>query len=149
MRIALLLLPLLLAGGLMNGCANGPEGKTPTEQARQVPQGRPGIVTAVRPVIIRGRQSGAGAMAGGTAGGIAGSDRGNVLGAILGSVVGGVLGSQAEEKLTRKQGTEITVKLDSGRIIAIVQEQRPERIFLPGDRVRVLDLYGNARIVHD
>lgn len=57
------------------------------------------------------------------------------------SVVGG---AAAEEAVTRQDGVEITVKLDSGRVLAITQAADEE--FRVGDRVRVLTGGGVTRV---
>jgi outer membrane lipoprotein SlyB len=56
-------------------------------------------------------------------------------------------GAAAEEGLTRQKGYEITIKLDSGRVIAIVQAADEE--FEVGDRVRVIEGgAGATRVSH-
>ncbi len=65
--------------------------------------------------------AGAGAVVGGVAGSTVGGGRGSVVGATVGAVLGGVGGAAAEEAITRQRGLEITVKLDSGRMIAVTQ----------------------------
>jgi outer membrane lipoprotein SlyB len=68
-----------------------------------------------------------------------------VAGAIGGAVVGGLVGSAIEENATRQPGLEITVRLDSGRMIAVTQAA--DEPFYPGDRVRLLTGYdGTARV---
>jgi outer membrane lipoprotein SlyB len=49
-----------------------------------------------------------------------------------------------EEKMTRKDALEITVKLDSGELRAIVQEADQE--FQPGQRVKLLTSGGITRV---
>ena len=66
---------------------------------------------------------------------------------MLGAVAGGVAGHAIEEHATKKNGLELTVRLDSGRTIAIVQEDTGES-FRVGDRVRLLESGGTARISH-
>ena len=61
-------------------------------------------------------------------------------------VVGGIAGAAAEEGLTRKDGIEVTVKLDSGNLIAVVQEADEQ--FSPGDKVRIVESGGVARVTH-
>jgi len=68
------------------------------------------------------------------------------VGAVLGSVAGGVAGQAAEQAATRQPGLEITVKLDSGRMIAVTQAA--DENFRPGDRVRVLSDGRTARVTH-
>src|SRR5690606_6543258 len=107
-------------------------------------------VESVRQVEIQGSRSQVGTIAGGVVGGIAGSSvgegRGSAVGAVLGGVAGGVAGSAIEEGATRKNGVEITVKLDSGELRAIVQEA--DIAFKPGDRVRLVGSGGVTRGTH-
>ncbi len=105
-------------------------------------------VDSVRKVVLQGSQSGVGAVAGGVTGGVAGSGvgqgRGSATAAVLGGVAGGVIGNTVEEKATRKDAFEITVRLDSGELRAIVQEADQE--FQPGQRVRLLTSGGITRV---
>jgi len=55
-------------------------------------------------------------------------------------------GSALEEKISKKDGVEITVKLDNGNLVAIVQEADEE--FHPGERVRILSGNGSSRVSH-
>ncbi|MGQ9686350.1 MAG: glycine zipper 2TM domain-containing protein [Thiobacillaceae bacterium] len=149
MKKALWLLPLALVSA---GCASGlGSGDYERREARRVYEVKMGVVENVRNVRIEGTQSGVGTVAGGAVGGIAGSSvgggKGQAIGAVLGAVAGGVAGAAAEEALTRKPGLEITVRLDSGRTIAVVQEDTGER-FAVGDRVRILESGGQARVTH-
>jgi outer membrane lipoprotein SlyB len=109
---------------------------------------RMATVESVRKVTLEGSRSGVGAAAGGAVGGIAGSgvgqNRGAAIAGVLGAVGGGVLGNMAEEKATSKDALEITVKLDSGEMRAIVQEADLE--LKPGDRVRLLSSGGVTRV---
>jgi outer membrane lipoprotein SlyB len=146
-----LVVALAAAVGVLGGCASSMSGSAYTrEQARQVQEVRMGVVESVRQVQIEGTKSNVGTAAGAVAGGIGGSNigegKGSAVGAVLGAVVGGIAGAAAEEGITRKQGLEITVKLDGGRMIAITQEADEE--FHPGDRVRVLSGGGVTRVTH-
>jgi outer membrane lipoprotein SlyB len=143
------LLPLAV---LSAGCASGlGSGDYERREARRVYEVRMGVVENVRSVRLEGTESGVGAVAGAAVGGLAGSHvgggRGQAIGAVLGAVAGGVAGAAAEEAITRKPGLEITVRLDSGRTIAVVQEDTGER-FAVGDRVRILESGGQARVTH-
>ncbi len=142
-----LALPLITLGG----CATGLGGKDYSrEQARAVQEVRMGVVESVREVNIEGTKTpigaGAGAVVGGVAGSTVGGGRGSVVGATVGAVLGGVGGAAAEEAVTRQKGVEITVKLDSGRLIAITQAA--DEAFRVGDRVRVLSGGGVTRVSH-
>ena len=133
------------------GCASSRSGGIYTrDQARQEMTVRTGIVESVREVRLEGTKSGVGTLAGGAIGGIAGSNvgggKGQIVGAILGAVAGGLAGSAVEEQTSTKNGVEITVKLDNGSLVAIVQEA--DEIFRPGERVRVLSSRGESRVSH-
>lgn len=105
-------------------------------------------VDSVRKVVIDGSQSGLGGAAGGVVGGIAGSGvghgNGSAVAAVLGAVAGGVAGNMLEHKATTKDAYEITVKLDSGEMRAIVQEADVD--LKPGQRVRLLSSGGVTRV---
>ena len=109
---------------------------------------RMGTVDAVRKVTIEGSQTGLGAAAGGIGGGIAGGGvghgRGSAVAGVVGAVAGGVAGNAIEGGVTQKAGLEITVKLDSGELRAIVQEA--DQPFEPGQRVRLLTSGGITRV---
>ena len=64
----------------------------------------------------------------------------------IGAVAGGLAGSAVEENVTKKNALEITVKLDSGKMIAVVQEMGEN--FYPGERVRVLSNDGATRVTY-
>ena len=109
---------------------------------------RMATVDSVRNVRLEGSQSGVGAGAGGAVGGIAGSQVGHgaasSVAAVLGGVTGGVAGNVLENKATEKDALEITVKLDSDEMRAIVQEA--DQPFTPGQRVRLLSSGGVTRV---
>jgi len=109
---------------------------------------RMATVDSIRQVQLEGSQSGIGAGAGGAVGGIAGSQVGHGSGsqvaAVLGAVAGGVAGNVLENKATSKNALEITVRLDSGEMRAIVQEA--DQPFTPGQRVRLLSSGGVTRV---
>lgn len=133
------------------GCASGTGGKDYSrEQARTVQEVQMGRVESVREVNIEGTKTpigaGAGAVVGGVAGSTVGGGKGSMVGAAVGAVLGGLGGAAAEEAVTRNKGVEITVKLDSGRMIAITQTA--DEAFQVGDRVRVLSGGGATRVSH-
>lgn len=141
---------LLTATALIAGCVSQQSGDVYSRsQAMQAQTVQMGTVTAVRTVRIEGTKSGVGAVAGGIAGGVAGSTigsgKGSTLAALGGAALGAVGGAVAEEKITKKTGLEITVQLDSGSMIAVVQEA--DVMFSVGERVRVLTGGGTTRVV--
>lgn len=136
---------------LLAGCASSNSGGVYSrEQTRQVQTVRMGAIESVRTVKIEGTSSGVGAATGAVVGGVAGSTmgggKGKILTTVIGAVAGGLAGSAAEEKLTGKDGLELTVKLDNGTMLAIVQEADEQ--FHPGDRVRLLESGGITRVSH-
>lgn len=136
---------------VLGGCASSKSGSVYERgQARTEQTVRTGVVEHVREVQIEGTKSAVGTVAGGAVGGVAGSTvgqgRGSMIGAVIGAVIGGVAGSAAEEGVTRKPGLEITVKLDNGTVVAVVQEA--DERFNVGDRVRILSGQGVSRVTH-
>jgi outer membrane lipoprotein SlyB len=141
----------LVASAVVSGCASTSSGSVYSDgQTRQEQTVRMGVVESVRQVNIEGSRSGAGAVAGGVVGGVAGSNigggKGSTIGSILGAVAGGVAGNAIEQGVTKKQGLEITVKLDNGELRAITQEA--DETFRPGERVRLLSGSGATRVTH-
>ena len=111
-----------------------------------------GIVESVRPVTIEGYPSGAGTATGAVIGGVGGSQIGgspgaHFAGAILGALIGGAIGNAVERDGSRVNGAQVTVRLDTGRLLAVVQEGAPEG-FRPGDRIRVLSDGYTTRVTH-
>lgn len=127
--------------GLLAGCASSKSGEVYSrDQARQAQTVRLGTVEFVKAVKVEGSKTGLGTAAGGVIGGVAGSTigggKGSTLAALGGAIGGAIAGNVAEEKITKFNGLEITVKLDNGEVLAVVQED--DVPFAVGDRVRVL-----------
>jgi outer membrane lipoprotein SlyB len=121
------ILVFLIAAALLAGCASRQSGDVYSRnQALRTQTVQLGTVQFVRRVQIEGTRSGVGAVGGGIAGGVLGSTvgkgKGSTLAALGGAALGAVGGTVAEEKLTKKDGLEITVQLDGGSMIAVVQE---------------------------
>ena len=140
----------LLTVGL-TGCVSGLQGSTYSRsEARQVQEVEFGTVLSTNPVVIEGKQSGAGQLPGAIIGGVAGSSvgegKGQQIFTILGAVGGAVVGSMIEEQATRLQGLELTIKMDSGKTLSIVQEVDNVNVFREGQRVRVLTQGALARV---
>ena len=126
------MLSISIAGALvallLAGCAGSQSGSAySTSQTRGEMHIRMGVVESVRTVIIEG-------------------SRGSTVGSILGAVVGGIAGQAVEERANRKEGLEITIKLDNGQMIAVTQEA--DEAFRAGERVRVLSGSGATRVSH-
>lgn len=142
---------VMLGVAALAGCAQGLGGGSYTrDEARREQNVRMGMVESVRPVQIEGTRTGVGPAAGAVVGGVAGSTvgggRGSAVAAVIGAVAGGVAGQAIEQGATRKNGVEVTVKLDSGALLAIVQEA--DETFRAGDRVRILSDGRTSRVTH-
>jgi outer membrane lipoprotein SlyB len=132
-----LALVLALAGA---GCANQTSGtafgRSETGQMQTVQQG---VVQSVRVVTI-------------------GADGRNVAGAVTGAAVGGAVGntpvatvagaaagSAVQGSAANRPGVELTVLLDNGQTVAIVQEGPPDQ-FRPGDKVNLTTSGNTTRV---
>lgn len=132
-------------------CASSNSGSVYSrDDARKVQTVKTGVVESVRTVKLEGTKTPIGTVAGGAIGGIAGGSmgggRGSAIAAVLGAVVGGIAGAATEEVVTRKDAIEITVKLDGGAMIAIVQEA--DEAFKAGDKVRIVENNDTSRVSH-
>ncbi|WP_372013591.1 outer membrane lipoprotein [Pseudoxanthomonas sp. 10H] len=131
---------LLTVGMLaMAGCATHGSPSTFTRsEAGRAQTVESGTVTAVRAVSIqndsRGVATATGAVLGGLAGSTVGGGRGQTAATVGGAVAGGAAGNAIAG--TTRAGVEVTVQLESGRTVAVVQEGSPDQ-FRVGDRVRV------------
>ncbi|MFW6020697.1 MAG: glycine zipper 2TM domain-containing protein [Guyparkeria sp.] len=126
----------------LSGCASSlSSGAYSRDSARQMQTVYYGTIDSVRTVQIEGTKTpvgtGAGAITGGILGNQVGGGSGRALATVGGALLGGVAGSAAEEGLTRQPGYEITVRLDNGRTVSIVQAA--DVSFQPGERVRVIE----------
>jgi len=151
MRFTKLILVTAMAATLV-ACATSNSGDVYSrEDARKVQTVRMGVVEGIRQVKLEGTKSPVGTIAGAAVGGIAGStvggnDKVTAIATVIGAVAGAVAGAAIEEGITREDGIEITVKLDNGTLIAIVQEATEK--FTPGERVRLIESNGNTRVSH-
>jgi len=148
-----LVIATMISALALSGCVSNLSGTTYSRSdARQVQQVQYGVVQSSVPVVIEGTEGVVGGATGAVVGGIVASNigggRGKSIATVLGAVAGGIAGKQVEENLTRTQGQEITVRLDNGNIISIVQEVNGGQMFAAGDRVRVLNGGGNARVTY-
>jgi outer membrane lipoprotein SlyB len=150
MKLSKLLLVAVLSV-LVAACASSNSGSVyKREDARKVQTVKTGVVESVRSVKLEGTKTpigtAAGAVVGGVAGGSIGHGAGSTIAAVVGAVAGGIAGSAIEEGVTRKDALEITVKLDGGGLIAIVQEADEQ--FHPGDKVRIVEGGDTSRVTH-
>lgn len=123
--------------------------RSDTRQAQDVKTGK---VTSIRPVKIEGGNK-TGALLGAVGGGFLGSNIGggraaNTAGAVGGALVGSAVGSHAEQAMNSRQGIDITVRIDGGGSLSVVQEVNPREEFYVGDRVKVLTSGSGTRVTH-
>jgi outer membrane lipoprotein SlyB len=151
MKKIMLALGAFTLAGAMGGCAYhaGPADYHAYE-ARGEQSVRFGVVEQVRDVRIQPYNTGVGSTTGAFVGGIAGSNvgggTGQVVGAIGGALIGSILGYNIEKQANELPGIEVTVLLDSGKYISVVQEATEG--FRAGDRVRVLGGHNSTRVTH-
>lgn len=120
-------------------------GSNEVGQARAVETGK---VRRVLAVTVQNDQRGVATATGAALGGIAGSTvgggrRANTAGAIAGAAAGGAIGNRMGRGA--RQGIEVTVELDSGRTIAVVQDGSVND-FRVGDVVHVSSDGTNTRV---
>lgn len=153
-QLSAALLTGVLALGLA-GCS-GPQltGRSYSAyEARHVQTVNYGVIESVDLVVIEGRKdgvvgTGAGAIIGGIAGSSVGGGRGSAIATVLGAVAGGVIGNKVEASTSRKQGQELTIRMEGGQIISVVQEvAEGSEVFRAGQRVRVLEQHDTVRVV--
>ena len=134
------------------GCASKSYPTVPKSSAGVIQTLSHGTVVAVRTVQIDGQSTilgpTAGATVGAAVGRTAGQGSGQILASAAGAAVGGIVGAAVEKKLTTKQAQEVTIRMDGGERVTVVQEFE-EPGFHEGDRVNVMEsINGDARISH-
>ena len=144
---ARIVIAILLGCALNAGCSQNPAANSQSGEELDV---RMGVVEEVRRVPLPG-SSGyvgtfGGAAVGGIAGGTMGSGRGSQAASVVGAVAGSVAGRALESAATAKEGLEISVRLNSGSAILVLQPDG--ELFKPGERVRVLSGASGTRVTH-
>lgn len=105
-----------------------------------------GTVISVHAVTGRGGQmigSLLGAVAGGLVGSSIGSGAGSSVAGIVGAAAGGIAGGDAQSHLMAKRETQVTVRLRSGQLIAVVEHAR----FSVGEKVQVIYTGDTTRVM--
>tara|TARA_B100000676_G_C17745559_1_gene663677 strand:- start:108 stop:509 length:402 start_codon:yes stop_codon:yes gene_type:complete len=109
-----------------------------------------GTIVDLNNVVIEGDRE-TGAAAGALIGGAVGkevtdsepeSDVAAVIGGLLGSAVGAEIGSN----LTKKEGIEILIETNSGRMVSIIQEVGRYN-FKVNQKVRIIKRNGKSRVI--
>ena len=135
-----LLLALLAAGLVLQGCASR-GGKTYSDdEVRTVQTMQYGTVVNVSDVMVAEDPSIIGPILGGVAGGVLGSlvggGTGNTLAIVGGAAVGALAGGAGEYAVRKYEATELTIELENGNTIVVVQGN--DEYFVSGDPVRVI-----------
>lgn len=131
---------LVTAGLATVGCAPPASGRVYSRQeARTAWDVRYGKVAAIEEAVIEGRRTPLGRIGGGLigyqVGRTVGDGSGRRIAGAVGAVAGAVAGQAIEEHATREDAWQITVDLDGGRTIAVVQAQ--DQSFQVGEQVRI------------
>lgn len=146
------LMSLLSATILLSACATTSNPNTVQgSQAGRAQSVQMGTVYALRDVTIQNDGTRTGNVAGAALGGIAGSTlgsgtRANTAGAIGGAVAGRAVGNAVTA--SNQAGVEITVRLESNQLIALVQAGTSND-FRVGDVVRVTSDGRTTRVVRN
>ncbi|BCN24400.1 glycine zipper 2TM domain-containing protein [Vibrio alfacsensis] len=146
---------LFLSLATLAGCTSpNPYGDAyGSQETRTVQQVYYGTIDKVAPVTIDAstQTNAIGTIAGAAIGGILGSKvgggSGSDIAAIGGGLLGGYAGSEVAEKAGKRNGVNLTIRLEDGKIISIVQEADPNMIFQPGQAVQVNVIGDTARVV--
>lgn len=149
--IAIVALPLALLTGCTSPNPYGDSyGATDTRTMQQVYYG---TIVKLQAVTIDGssQNNAIGTIAGAAVGAILGSKvgggSGSEIAAIGGGLLGGYAGSKGAEALGKENGVNITIRLDDGRLVSIVQAANPKMVFQVGQQVQV-NVEGNtSRVV--
>ncbi len=152
MNNQLVALPLALIATLVfSGCSTpGVGGRDYTaRQVRGEQTVRLGTVESLREVRIQPGKPGAvgvlgGAVAGAAVGHAMGQGGGNSAATALGALAGAVAGEAVQNQAETQNGIEITLRLDSGYVIAVTQGA--DEKFQVGERVQVLGGGGATRV---
>jgi outer membrane lipoprotein SlyB len=150
MNATFLLVPGLALAVLLAGCTF-PSARTVHDRRaiNRLEQVRLATVEEVRPVTISGQRTAIGRVGGAATGAVVGREigggRGSDLAQVAGGIAGAVAGEAIEEAVTRKEGVELTLRLDSGETYVVVQEAALG-VRQPGQRVRLITSGGAARV---
>lgn len=142
----------LIALLFLQGCASGAYEVVPRTTSGKLQSVSSGTIVATKNVLIEGEVSRlgqtSGAIAGSAIGQTIGEGSGRTLATAGGAVIGGIVGGMVEKELTKKQAQELTVNLDDGGTVVVVQLRR-DIGFVEGDRVSVTHTpTGEAHVAH-
>jgi|TARA_B100001057_G_scaffold455452_1_gene501999 outer membrane lipoprotein SlyB len=108
-----------------------------------------GEIVSIQDVVIEGDII-SGSIVGGLVGAAAGSEISNSkseseIGAVLGGAIGATLGGNLSKKIKAVAGIQLTINMDDGRTISVVQEIGDYQ-FSTGDLVEIISIKGKTRV---
>ncbi|MDN3922312.1 glycine zipper domain-containing protein [Roseateles violae] len=150
MKKNIVLAATVAAATTLSACSTTHPDVIHPREAQQLSQVLDATVLTVRPVVVDGSQSGAGAVAGGLIGSVAGASvhsypEAQVV-SVIGAVLGAVLGNAIERSATREEAVELLLQLRNGERRAIVQARSPE-LLNPGEAVILVTSGGRTRVL--
>lgn len=154
-KVSVYVLGLCFSLSLLTGCARDISSDSYEEASvGSVASTYPCTVVSVRKVKVSGHEKLSdntagilgGALAGGVLGNMVGGGRGRTLATAAGALAGATAGSYAQKKLEEQVGYEYTVKLESGKMMTIVQG--PRHPLAPGQAANlIISSEGRSRLV--
>ncbi len=141
---------MLALAMLSAGCTNYSGNAYSGSQVRSAQTVQYGTVISVQPVTLEENHpalvgTAAGGVVGGVLGNMVGGGHGRTLATVAGAALGAAGGYAAEKAITKQNGLEITVELENGQHLSVVQAA--DQQFSRGERVRILrGSDGSARV---
>ena len=109
-----------------------------------------GTIIDVTNVVIEGdREAGsaAGALIGASAGrNVTDSEPESDIATIIGGLAGSAVGAEIGSKLTKKDGVELLIETNGGRMVSIIQEVG-KYTYVPDQKVRIIKRNGKSRVI--
>ena len=109
-----------------------------------------GTIVDLNNVVIEGdRETGAaaGALIGGAVGKeVTDSEPESNIAAVIGGLLGSAVGAEIGSNLTKKEGIEILIETNSGRMVSIIQEVGRYN-FKVNQKVRIIKRNGKSRVI--
>ena len=109
-----------------------------------------GSIIDITKVTIEGERevgAAAGALIGGAAGqNVTDSEPESDIAAIIGGLVGSAVGAEVSSNLTKKDGVELLIKTETGRLVSIIQEVSKYN-FKINQKVQIIKRYGKSRVL--
>jgi len=148
MKILILILALTLSA-----CANpNSQSNYSSSDIGRATETKEATVIKTRFITITGENRGNGMLAGGAIGAVGASNvgggTGNGLAVVGAAIVGAIVGNIVEQQIADSRGVEYTVRLKSGKIQTIAQNQaKDDTVFKKGDKVLVQSGAGYQRVL--